>query len=84
MTVPIEARAALGLTAGTEVEFVLRESEIVLRKGTKADDPVDRIYGVLRLLRSPDRLLEEMRGRGLVQTSPARRRLAKPQRTRRK
>jgi bifunctional DNA-binding transcriptional regulator/antitoxin component of YhaV-PrlF toxin-antitoxin module len=76
VTVPIEARDALGLTPGTEVEFLVRESEIVLRKGKAGAEPVDHVYGVLTLPRPVDRLLAEMRGPGPKELSRTRRRPA--------
>jgi len=65
ITIPAEARHALRLTAGTEVELLVRKAEIVLRKGRTGDEPVDRVYGIVRSQRSSDHLLEEMRGPGL-------------------
>jgi hypothetical protein len=44
------------------VVFVLRESEVVMRKGPEAADAVDRVYGTLRLAAPVDRLIEAMRG----------------------
>ena len=65
ITIPAEARHALRLTAGTEVELLVRKAEIVLRKGRTGDEPVDRVYGIVRSQRSSDQLLEAMRGPGL-------------------
>jgi AbrB family looped-hinge helix DNA binding protein len=62
ITVPLEVRDRLGLVPGTEVEFVVRDAEVVLRKGGGGVDPVDRIYGVLALGHSVDRIVEELRG----------------------
>ena len=62
ITVPVEIREALGLMPGTAVEFVVREGEAVLRKRRQAVDPVDTVYGRLRLERAVDELLDEMRG----------------------
>jgi antitoxin PrlF len=62
VTVPVEIREQLGLTAGTEIDFVLRDGEVVLRKGGGPTHPVDRIYGRLRLAQPVDVLLDAMRG----------------------
>jgi AbrB family looped-hinge helix DNA binding protein len=62
ITVPVEVRAELGLAAGTEIEFVVRDGEAVLRKGGGATHPVDRVYGRLRLGKPVDALLDAMRG----------------------
>jgi len=62
ITVPFQVREALGLTPGTAVEFLVREGEAVLRKRRQGADPVDRVYGRLRLDRPVDELVDEMRG----------------------
>jgi AbrB family looped-hinge helix DNA binding protein len=62
ITVPLAVREQLGLLPGTDVEFVVRDAEVVLRKGGAGSHPVDRIYGVLELGRPVDRILEELRG----------------------
>jgi AbrB family looped-hinge helix DNA binding protein len=62
VTVPVSVRNQLGLTTGTEVEFVIRDGEAVLRKGGGDRDPVDRVYGRLKLGARVDALLDEMRG----------------------
>lgn len=62
ITVPEEVRKRLGLVPGTPVEFELREGEVVLRKGVRAQHPVDRVFGILKVERSVDDLLDEMRG----------------------
>jgi len=49
ITVPVQVRDELGLAAGTEVEFIVRDGEAVLRKGGGPTHPVDRVYGRLRL-----------------------------------
>lgn len=63
MTIPAEVRDVLGLAPGTAVEFLVREGEVVMRKGGgRGGDPIDRVYGRLRLDRPVDVLLDEMRG----------------------
>jgi AbrB family looped-hinge helix DNA binding protein len=62
ITVPVAVRDQLGLDAGTEIEFVLRDGEAVLRKGGGPNHPVDRVYGRLRLEKPVDALLDAMRG----------------------
>jgi AbrB family looped-hinge helix DNA binding protein len=70
VTVPVELREQLGLEPGTPVTFELREGEAVLRKGG-AENPVDHVYGMLRLDAPVDTLVAAMRGRT---ARPARRR----------
>jgi len=62
LTVPAAVRDQLGLTTGTEIEFVIRDGEAVLRKGGAGRDPVDRIYGRLKLDTRVDDLIDAMRG----------------------
>jgi len=62
ITVPVEVRDELGLAVGTEIEFVVRDGEAVLRKGGGATHPVDRVYGRLKLGKPVDKLLDAMRG----------------------
>jgi AbrB family looped-hinge helix DNA binding protein len=62
VTVPAKVRDLLGLEPGTAVEFLVREGDVVMRKGRAGNDPVDLVYGKLRLARPVDVLLEEMRG----------------------
>ena len=63
VTVPAEVRDLLGLMPGTAVEFLVREGEVVMRKGAgRGADPIDRVYGTLRLERPVDVLLDAMRG----------------------
>jgi AbrB family looped-hinge helix DNA binding protein len=62
VTVPVEVRRALGLVAGVAVEFLVREGEAVMRKRSDGTHPVDAIYGTLRLPKSVDALIDDMRG----------------------
>src|SRR5262249_30715747 len=62
ITRPVDVRDQLGLTPGTESEFVIGDGEAVLRKGGGDGDPVDRVYGRLKLGARVDDLLDEMRG----------------------
>jgi len=62
VTVPAEIRKKIGLVPGTLVEFELREDGVLLRKSIEDVHPVDRVYGLLKLDRPVDDLLDEMRG----------------------
>jgi AbrB family looped-hinge helix DNA binding protein len=62
ITIPVELREDLGIREGTVVVFERRPEGAMLRKGTTGEHPVDRVYGLLRLGTSVDRLLDEMRG----------------------
>jgi antitoxin PrlF len=62
LTVPIELREKLGLEAGTVIQFEFRDGAIFMRKGARAQHPVDELFGHLHLGKSVDELLDEMRG----------------------
>jgi bifunctional DNA-binding transcriptional regulator/antitoxin component of YhaV-PrlF toxin-antitoxin module len=62
VTVPVEVREKLGLSPGTVVVFELRPNGVLKRKGNKGQHPVDRVFGTLKLGRSVDAVLDEMRG----------------------
>jgi AbrB family looped-hinge helix DNA binding protein len=62
LTVPVELRQKLGLAAGTVIQFELRDGAVLMRKGTHADHPVDRLFGRLNLGKPVDEILDEMRG----------------------
>ncbi len=61
VVIPKAVRDRLGIRPGQELEFLDERGKLVVRKVT-AQDPVDRAYGVLRLKRSVDRTLRELRG----------------------
>lgn len=62
LTVPMELREKLGLAAGTVIQFELRDGAVLMRKGTPADHPVDRLFGQLNLGKPVDDILDQMRG----------------------
>jgi len=78
VTVPVEIREQLGLTAGSVVTFEVREGGALMKKGFRGEHPVDAVYGSLKLDRPVDAILDEMRG-----PRPAHPRPARPPRARR-
>jgi antitoxin PrlF len=62
ITLPAAVREKLGLVPGTPVEFQLRETGVLVRKGGAVTHPVDRVFGRLKLPGAVDALLDEMRG----------------------
>ena len=60
---PAALRRRLGLSAGTPVTFELRWDGVLLRMGSRGRHPVDEVYGILRLPKSVDATIDEMRGR---------------------
>jgi AbrB family looped-hinge helix DNA binding protein len=61
VVIPKALRDRLGIRPGQELEFSDQGGRLVARKVT-AQDPVDRVYGLLRLGRSVDATLRELRG----------------------
>ena len=65
VTLPLGMRDALGIEGGMTVAFELREGEagILVRKGTeRGNRPVDQVLGILKLAKSVDEVIDEMRG----------------------
>jgi AbrB family looped-hinge helix DNA binding protein len=62
ITVPAALREKLGLAPGTRVQFELTEGGVLLRKGSGGAHPVDQVFGRIKLEKSVDALLDEMRG----------------------
>jgi AbrB family looped-hinge helix DNA binding protein len=62
ITVPIEVRDRLGLRPGTVVHFEIVEGGALLKKGERKGSSIDAAYGILRLDRSVDTTIDEMRG----------------------
>ncbi|HEV8674657.1 MAG TPA: AbrB/MazE/SpoVT family DNA-binding domain-containing protein [Methylomirabilota bacterium] len=61
ITLPAPIREKLGLGPGTAVRFEVREGGVFLRKGASGTHPVDQLFGRLKLRKSVDSLLDEMR-----------------------
>jgi len=61
VVIPKALRDRLGIRPGQELEFSDKRGKLVVRKVT-AQDPVDRVYGVLQLKRGVDETLRELRG----------------------
>lgn len=78
ITLPVEVREKLGLATGTAVQIEFREGGVFLRKGAASAHPVDQAFGCLKLRKSVDALLDEMRGpRPAASEAPARRAMAR-------
>ncbi len=61
VTIPKLLRERLGIRTGEVLEFDEDQGRLVAVK-TLERDPVDAVYGTLKLDRSVDELIDEMRG----------------------
>ncbi len=61
VTIPKALRYRLGIQPGQVLDFDEEGGRLVARK-VVARDPVDMVWGTLKLDRSVDELIEEMRG----------------------
>ena len=63
MTIPKNIREKYGFLPQIEVDFVLQEKGVLIRKKTKHLSPVDQVYGILQKNTQTDPYLESLRGR---------------------
>lgn len=61
VTIPKAIRDRLGIGPGVVIEFEEEGGRLMARK-VQVGDPVEAVYGILRLRRSTDDLLNELRG----------------------
>ena len=64
VVIPKRLRERFGLRAGQQVEFQEEPGRLVLTKAVPVDDPVARIYGILKFEDGwdTDSMIEAMRG----------------------
>lgn len=61
VVIPKALRDRLGIRAGQQLEITEEEGRLIARKVTERD-PVEKAYGVLKLRRSVDEVIRELRG----------------------
>jgi len=61
VTIPKRLRESLGIGPGQVLDFNEEQGRLVATK-TGARDPVASVYGILKLGRSTDELIRELRG----------------------
>ena len=61
VTIPKRLRDSMGIRAGAVLEFSEERGYLLARKALDRD-PVDAVYGTLKLDRSVDEMIDEMRG----------------------
>lgn len=76
IVIPKALRDQLGLGPGEVLECWEERGRLVAAK-VKATDPVASVYGILKLDRSPDDLIAEMRGEDETAAPPRSRRAAR-------
>lgn len=62
MTIPKQLRDRLGIRPGQSLEIREEAGRLVATKSV-SEDPVARVYGILKLGRSTNHALEELRGK---------------------
>jgi AbrB family looped-hinge helix DNA binding protein len=63
VTIPKNIREKYGFLPQIEVDFVLLEKGVLIRKKTKHISPVDQVFGVLKKNEQTDPYIESIRGR---------------------
>ena len=61
VTIPKETRKALGIGPGSEVEFIVRDGEAVVRKKS-IREAIERWRGRLKTNKTTDEIMDELRG----------------------
>jgi AbrB family looped-hinge helix DNA binding protein len=61
VTIPKQLRDRLGIRPGQALEFTEERGRLVATKA-QAEDPVTSVYGILRVDRSTDEIVADLRG----------------------
>lgn len=62
ITIPKALRKKLGIKAGTILDFQIKKSILIAVKVSK-ENPVDAVYGCLKLSKNTDNVINELRGK---------------------
>jgi len=62
ITIPKPLRVRLGIRTGQVLEVREERGRLVMTKQRGPHDAVDRLFGILKLGRSTDEIMEELRG----------------------
>jgi AbrB family looped-hinge helix DNA binding protein len=62
ITIPKPLRVRLGLRKGQVLEVREERGRLVMSKQKPSRDAIDELYGILKLGRSTDEILDELRG----------------------
>jgi len=63
VTIPKDIREKYGLMPSIEVEFVLEETGVLIKKKSLHSSPVEEVYGILKKQARTDDYIEAIRGR---------------------
>jgi len=64
VTIPKPLRVQLDIRAGQVLEVKEERGRLVMSKQARPHDAIDKLYGILKLGRSTDEIMEELRGSG--------------------
>ena len=62
VTIPKPLRVRLGIRTGQVLEVNEDRGRLVMSKQAKPKDAIDKLYGILKLGRSTDEIMQELRG----------------------
>jgi len=62
ITIPKPLRVRLGIRTGQVLEVREEHGHLVMSKQQPTRDAIDELYGILKLDRSTDEIIDEMRG----------------------
>ena len=62
ITIPKPLRVRLGIRTGQVLDVREDRGRLVMSKQTVPRDTIDKLYGILKLGRSTDKIIEELRG----------------------
>jgi AbrB family looped-hinge helix DNA binding protein len=63
ITIPKPLRIRLGIRTGQVLEVREERGRLVMSKQNTSRDAIDELYGILKLGRSTDEIMDELRGR---------------------
>jgi len=62
ITIPKPLRVRLGIRVGQVLEVNEEHGRLVMTKQARPHDAIDKLYGILKLGRSTDEIIDELRG----------------------
>jgi len=62
ITIPKPLRVRLGIRVGQVLEVKEEQGRLVMSKQEASRDAIDKLYGILKLGRSTDEVMKELRG----------------------